>query len=75
MKKYKRVFKEGKIATVMQHVLDEMNGVEVLSQNYEGVVGVKKNEVIQDGKVIDRLDSNKKIKQLWLEYLESEGIT
>jgi len=59
----------------MQHVLDEMNGVEVLSQNYEGVVGVKKNEVIQDGKVIDRLDSNKKIKQLWLEYLESEGIT
>ena len=50
-----------------------MNGCEVNSLNYEGCVAIKKHEVIRDGEVIDTLDTDEKISELWREYCHEEG--
>jgi hypothetical protein len=57
-----------------QEILKQMNGSEVSSLNYEGVVGIEKDKVIRDGEVIDTLDTEEKVKKLWDELLEGEGI-
>jgi len=49
-----------------------LNGVEVMSNLYEGVVHVHNNAVVQFGEVIDNLTTNAKVKSLWDEYLWSE---
>ncbi len=54
-------------------LLDTMNGCEVISTNYETCVLIKKDHVISEGKVIDTLNTNDKIKALWDEYFEGEG--
>lgn len=54
-------------------LLDTMNGCEVISINYETCVLIKKDQVISEGKVIDTLNTNAKIKALWDEYFEAEG--
>ena len=53
-------------------LLDTMNGCEVISINYEACVLIKKDQVISEGKVIDTLNTNAKIKALWDEYFEGE---
>ena len=54
-------------------LLDTMNGCEVISISYEGCVLIKKDRVIKDGKQVDTLNTNDKIKALWDEYFEGEG--
>lgn len=49
-----------------------LNGVEVMSHLYEGVVSVHKNAVLQFGEVIDNLTTNAKVQSLWDEYLWDE---
>lgn len=49
-----------------------LNGVEVMSHLYEGVVCVHKNAVVQFGEVIDNLTTNAKVQSLWDEYLWDE---
>lgn len=51
-----------------------LNGREVNSLNYEGCVAIKGNEVYQEGEVIDTLDTDEKVSDLWTELLENEGI-
>lgn len=54
-------------------LLDTMNGSEVQSIKYEGCVAIKRDQVISEGKVIDILNSNSKIRRLWDEFFEQEG--
>ena len=51
-----------------------LNGVEVMSHLYEGVVYVHNNTVVQFGEVIDNLTTNAKVQSLWDEYLWDEGV-
>lgn len=55
-----------------QWVLNEMDGEEVLSINYEGCVLIKGNQVIMNGTVIDILNTNKKIKAICHEAFINE---
>jgi hypothetical protein len=58
-------------------ILKMLNGHEIQSINYEGIVYIsgKNNSlsVNQDGIIIDYLNTNKKISNLWKEYMFSEG--
>ena len=58
-------------------ILKMLNGHEIQSINYEGIVYIsgKNNSlsVNQDGIIIDYLNTNKKISNLWKEYIFSEG--
>lgn len=54
--------------------LEHLNGIEVNSLNYEGVVGIKGNKVYRAGEIIDTLDNDKKVKKLWNELLDNEGL-
>lgn len=67
-----------KISKTNQERLNFLNACEVESLKYEGIVGISKDYentycVIQDGKIIDYLDTNKKINNLWEEYMFTEG--
>ena len=62
-----------KISETNRELLDTMDGCEVISTNYETCVLIKKDQVISEGKVIDTLNTNAKIKALWDEYFEGEG--
>ena len=61
------------ISKTNREILDTMNGCEVISISYEGCVLIKKDQVIKDGKMVDTLNTNAKIKALWDEYFEGEG--
>jgi hypothetical protein len=71
-----------KISKKNQEILNFLNCREIESLNYEGVVGVSVDYsiintinycVIQDGKIIDYLETNEKIENLWEEYMFTEG--
>ena len=71
-----------KISKTNQERLSFLYACEIESIEYEGVVGISKDYsiiniviycVIQDGKIIDYLDTNDKISNLWSEYMFSEG--
>jgi len=53
-------------------LMEELEGREILSMNYEGCVGVKEGKVIREGEVIDTLDTNKKISNLFGELFYNE---
>lgn len=56
-----------------QEKLKELNGCEVNSLNYEGVVGIiNGNEVWSRGEKVDTLNTNKKIQNLFKEYFDEE---
>lgn len=56
-----------------QEKLNQLNGCEVNSLSYEGVVSIiNGNEVWSRGENIDTLNTNKKIKNLFQEYFEEE---
>ena len=51
-----------------------MRGCEVQSLNYEGCVYISGvGEVFMGGEVVDILDTDKKVKKLWKEYVRGEG--
>ena len=55
--------------------LQLLKGYEVQSLIYEGCVYVNKaGEVIRESKTVDTLNTNKKVRELFIEMLESEGI-
>ena len=60
--------------TINKELLKQMNGCEVKSSKYEGVVGIEGNEVIQLGEVVDYLNTDEKVREIWREYCEDEGI-
>lgn len=73
-----------KISKTNQERLNFLYACEIESIKYEGVVGISTDYsiiniviycVIQDGKIIDYLDTNDKISNLWSEYMESEGLS
>lgn len=53
--------------------LSMLNGCECNSLTYEGCVYIKGNQVIMNGDVVDRLDSDSKVRVLWAEYVAEEG--
>lgn len=59
-----------------QYTLKMLKGYEINSINYEGIVYVtEKNNsfsVHRDGEIIDYLNTNKKIENLWKEYRLNE---
>jgi hypothetical protein len=59
-----------------QYTLKMLKGHEINSLNYEGIVYVtEKNNsfpVYRDGKIIDYLNTNNKIENLWKEYRLNE---
>lgn len=66
-----------KISKKNQERLNCLNGIEINSLNYEGVVCIRKDYnntyyVIQYGKVIDWLTINSKINNIWDEYILTE---
>ncbi len=56
-----------------KEILGMLNGCEVQSLNYEGCVSIKKNKVYRDGKVIDTLNTDEKVSEIWEEYKIGEG--
>lgn len=54
--------------------LEMLNGYEVWSLNYEGCVGISGDKVIREGEQIDTLNTDKKVRALWKELLEAEGL-
>ena len=54
--------------------LSMLNGCETVSIDYEGCVYIKGVQIFRDGDVIDTLNTNKKINNLWSEYLVNEGL-
>jgi len=60
------------LASEDSEYLKLLNGSEVNSLKYEGTVGVEGKNVLQNGEVIDTLDTPEKIKALWDEYYEQE---
>jgi hypothetical protein len=56
-----------------QEKLSLMNGCECHSIKYEDCVYIQKNKVISMGEVVDTLDTDKKVNDLWSEYLQGEG--
>ena len=60
-----------KITKLNKELLKEMNGCEILSIHYEGCVLIKDDQVIQSGKQIDILNTNKKIESLWNEEFKN----
>lgn len=56
-----------------QESLELMNGCEVQSLNYEGCVYIRDNKVFMNGEVVDTLNTNSKVKNLWDEYVWGEG--
>ena len=66
-----------KISKKNQERLNCLNGIEINSLKYEGVVCIRKDYnntyyVIQYGKVIDWLTINSKINNIWDEYILTE---
>ena len=59
-----------------QYTLKMLKGCEINSLNYEGIVYINERNnsfsVNQDGKIIDYLNTNNKIKNLWKEYRLNE---
>lgn len=53
-------------------MLKLLDGTEVVSLKYEGCVGIKGTKVIQDGTVVDQLDTPDKIKELFNEMFQNE---
>ena len=49
-----------------------LNGTEIRSLRYEGVVGVEGNKIISGGKVIDTINNNTKAKKLMDEAFYDE---
>ena len=71
-----------KISKTNQERINFLNACEVESLKYEGVVGISIDYslintinycVVQDGKIIDYLETNEKIENLWEEYMFTEG--
>lgn len=60
------------ISEINKELLANINETEIRSLRYEDVVYVKNDKVIQYGKVIDTLNTNKKIKDLFNESYENE---
>jgi len=45
-------------------ILKQLDGGEISSLKYEGVIGVRGNKIIQSGKVIDTINTNAKANKL-----------
>lgn len=58
---------------VTKERINLLNGCEVQSLTYEGCVAVKGNKVYRGGKVVDTLDTDEKVLELWSEYIRGEG--
>jgi hypothetical protein len=56
-----------------QEKLNLLNGCEVNSLNYENCILVRGNKVIDCGEVVDVLDDDEKVNELWGEYISEEG--
>lgn len=63
MKKRKCEFGKN-LSKLSCEILKDLQGEEISSLRYEGVVGVEGNKIIQNGKVIDTINTNKKAKLL-----------
>jgi hypothetical protein len=60
------------LSKVSTYRINALEGCEINSVAYEGYVMVESGKVWQDGEVVDTLDSNKKVRNLWHDYLEQE---
>lgn len=56
----------------LRDYIELLDGTEVSSLRYEGVVGIRGDEVVYAGEVIDRLTTVAKAKALLDEYVEQE---
>jgi len=60
-----------------QYTLKMLKGHEINSINYEGIVYINERNnsfsVHRDGEIIDYLNTNNKIENLWKEYMFTEG--
>lgn len=53
-------------------ILKMLNGCEVNSLEFEGVVGVRNGNVYRDGEKLELTDED--VETLWEEYVEGEGL-
>ena len=58
-----------------QEILKEMNGTEVWAMRYDACVGIKGNQVISEGQVVDILDTDEKVEYLFQQVCQEEGIS
>ena len=55
-----------------KQILEELEGCEVISREFEGSVLIENGELIQGGKAFKA--TTKQVKSLWDDYLEQKGI-
>ena len=53
-------------------ILKMLNGCEVNSLEFEGVVGIKNGVAYRDGEILKLSDED--VNTLWQEYIEEEGL-
>ncbi len=53
-------------------ILKMLNGCEVNSLEFEGVVGINNGNVFRDGEKLELTDED--VQTLWEEYVEGEGL-
>ena len=64
-----------KLSKQANEELNMLKGYEVWSLKYESCVYInEKGEVRREGKTIDTLNTSKKVRELFVEMLEGEGI-
>ena len=68
----KRLKSSKKLSRNSREILKSLDGQEIRSLRYEGVVGVKGNKIIREGKVIDTINTNKKASKLMSEAFYDE---
>lgn len=59
---------------INKEILSLINGSECSSIKYEGCIGIRGNEVLQEGVVIDKINTDKKLQDVWKEFCEEQGI-
>jgi len=62
----------GKLNKNSREILKQLDGQEISSLRYEGVIGVKGNKIIREGKTIDTINTNTKAKKLMDEAFYDE---
>ncbi len=63
-----------KLSDLNAECLELLNNCELNSLKYEGCILIKGDRVYQKGEIIDTLNNNSKVDEVWEEYMENSGI-
>lgn len=71
-KKSNEKYDSYKLTKGNKEALELLDGQEIRSLKYEGVIGIEGTNVYREGKIIKRIKTNKDVEDLWKEYIYDE---